>query len=105
MDGWMDGWVGRGERERQRERERKRERLVTLIISVVHRHIPATTTPAPTNTPCDNSTVAPATAPRGSYMPDGSASNSLYPNIAKEGQCLSNTSWNAFLTQLLLFRP
>ncbi|XP_025093026.1 uncharacterized protein LOC112563338 [Pomacea canaliculata] len=35
---------------------------------------------------CDSSTVVPATtAPRGSYMPDGSSPNTLYPNIPKEG--------------------
>ncbi|KAK7087274.1 uncharacterized protein [Littorina saxatilis] len=36
--------------------------------------------------PCDRATVAPAThTPRGSYMPDGSAPNTLYPHIPKEG--------------------
>ncbi|KAK7483370.1 hypothetical protein BaRGS_00025310, partial [Batillaria attramentaria] len=43
----------------------------------VHRHIPAAhTTQAPVG--CDTSTVAPATtAPRGSYLPDGSSPNTL----------------------------
>ncbi|KAK7483382.1 hypothetical protein BaRGS_00025322 [Batillaria attramentaria] len=47
----------------------------------VHRHSPAAhTTQAPVG--CDTSTVAPATtAPRGSYLPDGSSPNTLYPNI------------------------
>lgn len=35
---------------------------------------------------CDSSTKAPATTtPRGSYLPDGSSPNTLYPNISREG--------------------
>ncbi|PVD31350.1 hypothetical protein C0Q70_06762 [Pomacea canaliculata] len=50
-----------------------------------HRH-PASARTTAVPVACDSSTVAPATtAPRGSYMPDGSSPNTLYPNIPKEG--------------------
>ncbi|XP_070203947.1 uncharacterized protein [Littorina saxatilis] len=52
----------------------------------VHRQTLTTKHTPPTSPPCSSSTVAPAThTPRGSYLPDGSAPNTLYPHIAKDG--------------------
>lgn len=52
----------------------------------VNRHTVSPHTSVAPAASCDSSTVAPATsAPRGSYMPDGSSANHLYPNISHEG--------------------